>query len=75
MQKIPYTFNLLLPTLSPAANLAVFEDTARGHNELFHGKAIKARSEEVLQDREVKHIGVNEVNNTGSETIIEVFVY
>lgn len=75
MQKIPYTFNLLLPTLSPAANLAVFEDTARGHNELFHGKAIKARSEETLQDREVKHIGVNEVNNTGSETIIEVFVY
>lgn len=75
MQKIPYTFNLLLPTLSPAANLAVFEDTTRGHNELFHGKAIKARSEEALQDREVKHIGVNEVNNTGSETIIEVFVY
>ena len=75
MQKIPYTFNLLLPTLSPAANLAVFEDTARGHNELFHGKAIKARDEAHLFDREVKHIGVNEVNNTGSETIIEVFVY
>ena len=74
MQKIPYTFNLLLPTLSPAANLAVFEDTARGHNERNREKEIKAGSEERLQDGKVKHIVDNEVNNTGSETIIEVFV-
>lgn len=75
MVKTPYKFSLMLPTLSPAATLAVFEDTARGHNELFHGKAIKARDEAHLFDREVKHIGVNEINNTGSEIVIEVFVY
>ena len=75
MQKIPYTFNLLLLTLSPAANLAIYEDLRSGQNQIFKGKAIKARDLADVATREIKHIGVNEVNNTGSETVIEVFVY
>ncbi len=75
MQKIPYTFDLLLPTLSPAATIAVYEDLRAGQNQIYKGRAIKARDLTELSSREVKHIGVNEINNAGSETVIEVFVY
>jgi len=80
MTKTPYTLNVLLPTLSPAAVIAIYEETRTDHKELFKGVVIKiARSEEEkilkLRDREVKHIGVNEINKDAQHKTIEVFVY
>ena len=73
MKKIPYTMALLLPTLSPVANIAVFED-GQQMKTIYLGKAIKAAGAG-LDEREVKHIGVNEVTNVGNGTTIEIFVY
>ena len=75
MKKIPYKVALMLPTLSPSANLAIYEDDGGKMSQIFKGKAIKARDNAELQEREVKHIGVNEINNSAKETIIEVFIY
>lgn len=73
MKKIPYTMALLLSTLSPVANIAVFED-GQQMKTIYRGKAIKAAGAG-LGEREVKHIGVNEVTNVGNGTTIEIFVY
>lgn len=73
MKKIPYTMALLLPTLSPVANIAIFED-GREMKTLYRGKAIKAQGAG-LDDREVKHIGVNEVTAKENGVTLEIFLY
>ena len=70
MTKIPYTLSLLLPTLSPAAEITIYDDS-RVRKILFSGRVVKAAKEGELLDREVKHIGFNE---TALKTI-DVFVY
>ncbi len=76
MTKQPYTYGLLLPTLSPAAKIAVYEDAQMGFDELYKGTAIKSRDRDDLLSREVKHIGINERNKLkdGDRPLIEIFV-
>ena len=76
MTKQPYTYGLLLPTLSPAAKIAVYEDAQMGFDELYKGTGIKSRDRDDLLSREVKHIGINERNKLkdGDRPLIEIFV-
>ena len=76
MTKTPYTFGLMLPTLSPAAKIAVYEDGKQGFDELYIGTAIKASDNEELLKAEVRHIGINERNKQkeGERPTIEIFV-
>lgn len=76
MTKQPYTYGLLLPILSPAAKIAVYEDAQMGFDELYKGTAIKSRDRDDLLFREVKHIGINERNKLkdGDRPLIEIFV-
>lgn len=76
MNKIPYTYDLLLPTLSPAAKIAVYEDGQFGFDTVFEGTAIKSRDIAELMKAEVRHIGVNERNKQkeGDRPTIEIFV-
>ncbi len=76
MTKQPYTYGLLLPTLSPAAKIAVYEDAQMGFDELYKGTAIKSRDRDDLLSREVKHIGINERNKLkdGDRPLLEIFV-
>lgn len=76
MTKQPYTYGLLLPTLSPAAKIAVYEDAQMGFDELYKGTAIKSRDRDDLLSREVKHIGINERNEIkdGERPLLEIFV-
>ena len=76
MLKTPYTFGLMLPTLSPAAKIAVYEDGQQGFDEIYIGTAIKARDNEELLKAEVRHIGINERNKQkeGERPTIEIFV-
>lgn len=78
MKKTPYTMALLIPTLSPAAIIAVFDE--RGAvlpfpDPIYKGKAIKARDNDDLLRREVKHIGINEVTDKAAGATIDIFVY
>lgn len=83
MTKKPYAFALLLPTLSPAAKIAVYEDGGglqdgeTGFKELYAGIAIKSKERADLLSREVKHIGINERNKLkdGGRPLLEIFVY
>lgn len=74
MKKIPYTIGLLLPTLSPVANIAIFAD-GRERRTLYRGKALKAAAVPGICDCEVKHIGINEVTAAENGRCIEIFVY
>ncbi len=76
MKKIPYTYALLLPTLSPAAKIAIYIDGEMGLDELYKGVAIKSRDREDLLSCEVRHIGINERNKlkNGESPLIEIFV-
>ena len=76
MTKQPYIFGLLLPTLSPAAKIAVFKETKSHYETLFEGKAIKARDVAGLLEVEVRHIGINEryEQKAGERPTIEIFV-
>lgn len=76
MKKIPYTYSLLLPTISPAANIAVYEETRAGFNELYKGVAIKSKDCDDLLSREVRHIGINERNKqkSGDRPLLEIFL-
>lgn len=76
MTKQPYTYGLLLPTLSPAAKIAVYEDAQMGFDELYKGTAIKSRDRDDLLSRKVKHIGINERNKLkdGDRPLLEIFV-
>lgn len=76
MEKIPYTYALLLPTLSPAANIAIYEDGQMGFDELYKGVAIKSRDRADLLSCEVRHIGINERNKLkdGDRPLLEIFV-
>lgn len=76
MTKQPYTYGLLLPTLSPAAKIAVYEETHTGFDELYKGVAIKSRDCDDLLSREVKYIGINERNKLkdGDRPLLEIFV-
>lgn len=77
MEKIPYKFNQLLATISPAAPIVVYEDGEMGFDELYKGIAIKSRDRDDLLDLEVKHIGVNERNKEKDcgKFILEIFLY
>ena len=75
MKKTPYTMALLLPTLSPVANIAVIEDGSRNQTTIYRGKAIKAQGVTGLLEREVKHIGVNELTAKENGVTVEIFVY
>lgn len=76
MNKTPYTYDLLLPTLSPAAKIAVYVDGEYGFDTVFEGTAIKSRDDEKLMKAEVRHIGINERNRQkeGERPTIEIFV-
>lgn len=76
MTKQPYTYALLLPTLSPAAKIAIYEEAQMGFDELYTGVAIKSKDREDLLHREVKHIGINERNKLkdGDRPLLEIFV-
>ncbi|MCM1218070.1 MAG: hypothetical protein NC548_26590 [Lachnospiraceae bacterium] len=73
MEKLPYTYALLLPTLSPAAKIAVYEDTQIEFNELYRGTAVKSKDRTDILSREVRHIGINELKN-GERPTLEIFV-
>lgn len=78
MKKIPYTLDLLLPTLSPAANIALYDeaDAVLPFPEpIYKGKAIKAKDNAALLKKEVKHIGVNEITKAAAGATIEIFLY
>ena len=80
MKETIYTLGALLPKLSPVATVAIYKDGGDHYTELAKEKTIKLiRSNEddikKLLSREIKHIGVNEINNSTKETIIEVFIY
>ena len=76
MTKTPYTYALLLPTLSPAAKIAVYEDGEMGFDELYTGVAIKSKDRDDLLSREVRHIGINERNKLkdGDRPLLEIFL-
>ena len=76
MTKQPYIFGLLLPTLSPAAKIAVFTESKAGFNTVYAGTAIKARDVTGLSEMEVRHIGINErcEQKAGERPTIEIFV-
>lgn len=83
MTKQPYTYALLLPTLSPAAKITIYEDGGgqqdeeADFNELYAGAAIKSKERDDLLSREIKHIGINERNKLkdGDRPLLEIFVY
>lgn len=77
MNKIPYIYALLLPTLSPAANIAIYEEGKTGFDELYKGVAIKSKDNAELLSREVKHIGINERNKLkdGERPLLEIFIH
>lgn len=76
MTKTPYTYALLLPTISPAAKIAVYEDGQMGFDTIYTGTAIKSRDVAGLLDAEVRHIGINERNalKQGERPTMEIFV-
>lgn len=71
MKKTPYTLSLLVPTLSPAANINIYED-GRTIEPLFSGHTVKMRDHQELMDREVKHIHFKKEKDT---IFFEIFVY
>lgn len=80
MKETIYTLGVLLPKLSPVATVAIYKDGGNHYTELAKEKTIKLiRSNEddikKLLSREIRHIGINEINNSTKETIIEVFIY
>ena len=76
MTKQPYTYDLLLPTLSPAAKIAVYTAEQSGYNTVFEGTAIKSRDISELMKAEIRHIGINErrKQKEGERPTIEIFV-
>lgn len=72
MEKIPYTLQLLLPTLSPAARIVIYEE-GRQMEPIFKGQVIKAADNKQLLEREIKHIGLCEVQK--AIPMLEIFVY
>lgn len=77
MTKIPYTYELLLPTISPAVNIVIYEDGQMGFDELYKGVAIKTKFRADLLSREVRHIGINERNKlkNNERPLLEIFVW
>ena len=71
MKKIPYTLSLLVPTLSPVANINIYED-GRTIKPLFSGHTVKMRDHQELMDREVKHIDFAKKADT---IYFDIFVY
>ena len=73
MEKIPFTFATLLPTISPAAQIAVYEaEQKKGLEELYRGVAIKARDNEKVMASEVRLINMAAVPD--SVPLLEIYV-
>ncbi len=80
MKKQPYTYALLLPTISPAEKIAIYEDGGGQQgkfNELYKGIAIKSKECRDLLSCEIKHIGINEYNKLkdGERPLLEIFLH
>ena len=80
MKEAIYTLGALLAKLSPIATVAIYKDGGDHYIELAKEKTIKLiRSNEddikKLLSREIRHIGVNEINKNSKNITVEVFVY
>lgn len=83
MTKQPYTYELLLSTISPSEKIAVYEiveyvdSSLPGMEELYKGFAIRSKDNAELLSREIRHIGINEYNKLkdGARPLLEIIVY